>query len=99
MRLSLGQTATAEGNDMSEVKRASDALKDVKRIRGRIGAAGDRLVEKIGALDAAASKVEKHADQCETEEKELTALLSEIGSNFPDLEEDAPPKKKGLFGG
>jgi peptidoglycan hydrolase CwlO-like protein len=83
---------------MSEVKRAGDALKDVKRIRGRIGAAGDRLMDKIASLDAAASKIEQHADQCETEEKELTALLAEVGSNFPDDEEAAPPKKKGILG-
>lgn len=83
---------------MSEVKTAADALRDVKRLRARFGSAGGKLQQKIGALDAAATKVEATAEQLDAEEKELTALLSEMGSNFPDEGEVAPEPKKGLFG-
>lgn len=96
MRMALGHSPKSEAS-MSEIKKAGDALKDVKRLRARFGAGADRLIGKIASLDAAAAKVEATADSVDTEEKEITALLTELGSNFPE-DEAVAPAKKGIFG-
>lgn len=96
MKLALGHTEKGK-EAMSEVKDASAVVRDVKRLRARFGSSTGRLQEKISALDAAASKLEATADELDKDEKELTALLSDLGSNFgPELDEVAP-KKKGMW--
>jgi hypothetical protein len=97
MRMTMGHEAAKGTEPMSEIKKAGDAIKDVKRVRARFGSAADRLSQANAALDAAATKTEATAAACEAEEKEITALLGELGSNFgpEDAAEVAP--KKGRF--
>jgi DNA repair ATPase RecN len=99
-RLSLGHGAptTEASTSMSEIKRAGDAIKRVKAARSRMGSAADRLLSAHAALDAAAGKVEAEADRTDADEKEITALLAELGSNFPPDEAEVAPKKKGILG-
>jgi flagellin-like hook-associated protein FlgL len=99
MRMSMGHEASKGTTGMSEIKKAGDAIKDVKRVRARFGSAADRLLQANAALDAAATKTEATAAECEAEEKEITALLTELGSNFgpDDTAEVAPVKAKSFF--
>jgi hypothetical protein len=84
---------------MSEIKRAGDAVKDIKRLKARFGAVAEKAATATALADASATKAEAAVSALETESKEFDALLTELGSNFGPVEpEVAPAKPKGLFG-